>query len=103
MDNSRKSQDILKGRIIATSMSLFFLIMGFLTIYSRQLSVPVELTNIKQVMLAQVDFYMGLIQMSLALIPLAAWCNNKKSICKFMIFPLVLAIIFFIIMTSKTM
>lgn len=98
-----KAQDILKGRIIATGMSLFFLVMGFLTIYSRHFSVPVELINIKQVMLAQVDFYMGLTQMSLALLPLSLWFNNKKSICKFMMFSLFLAIISFSIMASIIM
>lgn len=103
MNNSRKAQDILKGRIIATSMSLFFLIMGFLTIHSRQLSVTVELNNIHQVMLAQIDFYMGLIQMSLALLPLAVWFNTKKTIFSFMIFPLVLAVFFFICMYSQIM
>lgn len=101
MDNSRKAQDILKGRIIATSMSLFFLIMGFSTILSRQYNMPVELTNIKQIMLSEMDFYTGLIQMCLALIPLACWFNTKKSIFLFIIFALVLAFIFFMVICSQ--
>lgn len=101
MDDSKKAQDILKARIIATGMSIFFLVMGFLTICSRHYNLPVELTDIRQVMLSQVDFYMGLVQMSLGLLPLALWFKSYRTRLNWLLFSIALAVIFFTIMYSK--
>lgn len=101
MNDSKKAQDIFKARVIATGMSIFFILMGTLTICSRHYSVPVELYNLKQVMLAQVDLYMGFMQISLGLLPLTVWFNSNKSRFNFMFLSLGVAIIFFAIMYSK--
>ncbi len=101
MNDSKKAQDIFKARVIATGMSIFFIIMGCLTIYSRHYSIPVDLHSVKQVMLAQIDLYMGFAQISLGLLPLTLWFNNNKSRFNFMLLIIGLAIVFFFIMYSK--
>lgn len=101
MNNSKKAQDILKARVIATGMSVFFLVMGFLTVCSRHYSLPVELNDVRQVMLSQVDFYMGLVQMSLGLLPLTVWFNSNQARLNWSLLSIALAVIFFVLMYSK--
>lgn len=101
MNNSKKAQDILKARVIATGMSVFFLVMGFLTVCSRHYSLPVELNDVRQVMLSQVDFYMGLVQMSLGLLPLTIWFNSNQARLNWSLLSIALAVIFFVLMYSK--
>jgi len=75
--------------------------MGFLTICSRHYSVPVELTDVRQVMLSQVDLYMGFVQMSLGLLPLTIWFKTNQARLNWSLLSISLAVVFFMIMYSK--
>lgn len=92
-ENSRKIQDIFKARIIASVLSMFFVIMGIATIYSYYRYGMPHSTQFKT-SVSHIDIYMGLLQISLGLLPLSICFDTTKVRYVWAIMCLVIASIF---------
>lgn len=99
-EDSRKTQDKFKAKVIATGFSIFFVIMGLLTIYSHFQYTSIHPEEIK-ISLSKIDIYMGLLQISLGMLPLTICFKDNKARYVWSIALVTLASIFLILMYLK--